>query len=295
MEEENLMNTQRRAILVRWVIACIIVANLAVCPARADTLPKGKAVGNRWKAVYAAGAMPFQTETRVMVTISNDSLVLEPKKGPSFSIPAADIKELSCSLVSSHTASRVQAEVWAGAAWLSPETLLLLPFGLVGMAATYPIKSHHAYIDILWNEKGAEQEIVLRLDGRDYTQFVAELRKATGKEWKNLDTELANVRQFKPEQGYTIFVQLDRKVRIAKSELKPGPYQLVLLKREANRGELYFFHGNRVDAKHLAAVATIEIAAMDDTKADPISYKEDESGAATLSEIRMNNSILRFP
>jgi hypothetical protein len=289
------MNSKRRSILAQWLIACTVVANLAVCPARADTLPKGKAEGNRWKAVYQGGPTPFQAETRVMVTITKDSLVLEPKKGLSFTIPAADIRAVSSSLASSHAASRAQAGVWAGAVGLSPYTVLFLPFGLAGMAATYPMKSHYAYINILWNEKGVEQEIVLRLDGRDYTPFVTELQKATGKEWKNLDAEWAKVQQQVPAEGYTMFVQLDRKVRIAKADLKPGPYQLVLLKREGNQGELYFFSGNRVDIKHLAAVAMIEIATRDDTRVDPISYKEDESGVTTFSEIRMNNKVLRFP
>ncbi len=251
---------------------------------------------NQWVVRFQAGAAPIKLGSKLKLTIDKEKVLLESKKGPSFSIPAAGITEVSSNLVSSHTASLVQAGLWVAAVKETPYTLLFLPFGLGAMAATYPIKSHYAYINILWNEKGTEQEVVLMLNRRDYTQFIAELQKATGKEWKNLDTEWEKVQQeLKREAGNNIPVRLDRKVRIAKSDLKPGTYQLVLLEREGNRGELYFFPGNQVNIEHLAAVAMIEIATIDDTKADPISYKEDENGVTTLSEIRISNKILRFP
>lgn len=175
--------------------------------------------------------------------------------------------------------------------------LMGLPFGLVGMAATYPIKSHYAYVSILWSEKGTEQEVLLKLSRRDYTPFLAELQKATGKEWRNLDTEWEKVQQELKREGANKFsLHLDRKVRIVKSDLKPGAYQLVLLEREANHGELYFFPGNHIDIERLAAVAVVEIDSLaSDTKTEPVSYKQDKNGNTTISDIRTASRTFRFP
>ncbi len=279
------------------LIMAALVAILAVSPAFSVRPPQESPHGNQWKMVYEAGVAPLKVQSPVMVTIRQENVILEPKKGSLFSISAASITAVSSNLVSRPTASSNQAVAWAYAVGFSPYMLMGLPFGLVGMAATYPIKSHYAYVSILWSEKGTEQEVLLKLSRRDYTPFLAELQKATGKEWKNLDTEWERVQQELKREGANKFsLHLDHKVRIVKSDLKPGAYQLVLLEREANHGELYFFSGNHVGIEHLAAVAVVQIESLaSDTRTEPASYKQDENGNTTISDIRTASKTLRFP
>lgn len=273
-----------------------LVAISAVSPAFSVRPPQESPHGNQWKMVYEAGVAPLKGQSPVMVTISDENLVLQPKKGSLFSISAANITAVSSNLVSRRTASSNQAVAWAYAVASSPQMLMGLPFGLVGMAATYPIKSHYAYVSILWSEKGTEQEVLLKLSRRDYTPFLAELQKATGKEWKNLDTEWEKVQQeLKREGANKISVRLDHKVRILKSDLKPGIYQIVLLEREANHGELYFFPGNQIDIEHLAAVAVVQIESLVSDTKEQVSYKQDKNGITTISDIRTASKTLRFP
>jgi len=84
---------------------------------------------------------------------------------------------------------------WGGLAQFNPYTLMFLPLGIPVMAATYPIKSKYAYISILWSEKGADEELQFRLDRKDYESFLTQLRKSTGKAWKNLESEWETLKQ----------------------------------------------------------------------------------------------------
>jgi hypothetical protein len=126
--------------------------------------------------------------------------------------------------------------------------------------------------------------------------LLAELERATGKTWKNMDTEWAKVQQeIKSQQGSKTSIQLDRKVRVSKFELKPGPYQVVLLEREGSRGELYFFPGEQVNIEHLSVATWVEIAPpVPDAASAPVTYKE-KDGTNALAEIRTASKTLRFP
>ncbi len=284
----------------RLLTMCALAAILAVSPAFSARPPQGLPQSNQWKVVYEAGVAPLRVQSSVKVTIRQENVILEPKKGSLFSISAASITAVSSNLVSKRTASQNAVLVYAGAVEAgggSPYGVLLFLPLLAGAAAISPIKSHYAYVSILWSEKGTEQEVLLKLSRRDYTPFLAELQKATGKEWKNLDTEWERVQQeLKREGANKISVRLDHKVRIVKSDLKPGAYQLVLLEREANHGELYFFPGNHIDIERLAAVAVVEIESLaNDTETERVSYKQDKNGNTTISDIRTASNTLRFP
>jgi len=280
-----------------WVtIVSALLVGLSAWPGFSATQQQPQS--NRWKMVYEAGAAPIQKDSGVVVTISKENLALQTKKGSPFSIaPGGGITAVSSNLFSRHTASLEQAALWADLARFNPYTLLYLPFGIAGMAATYPITSRYAHVSILWSDNGTEQEILLRLNRADYAPFLASLQQATGKEWRNLDTEWEKVRQqLKNEENKKISVHLTRAVRILKSDLKPGDYQLVLLGRDANHDELYFFPGNQVNVEHLVAVALVEIQPPEvDAKTGPVSYKQDKNGITTISEIRTDSKTLRFP
>ena len=89
-------------------------------------------------------------------------------------------------------------------------------------------------------------------------------------------------------------VRLDRAVRVAGTDLRPGLYRLVLIEREGGRGEVCFLKGRRRGPANLAAVAPVEILAPASHVAEaPVRYQPDGDFAA-ISEIRMGEKTLRL-
>lgn len=250
----------------------------------------------QWKILYLAGAAPFSVDARINARLANGNLIFEAKKGATFFIPASAITAVSSNLTSEHTATRSQAEAWGALAQFNPYTLIFFPIGLPIMAATYPVKSKYAYVSILWSEKGTDQEVRLRLDRKDYGSFVAELQEASGKQWKNLETEWEKLRrELAGGSGRGTALQLDRKVRVGKVDLKPGLYQLVVLKSDPNHGEAYFFPTDQVNIEHLAGTALVDISPLSfDAHPAEVSYKEDEKGLVWLSDIRTGGELLHL-
>jgi|SRR5579859_1569864 len=280
----------------------LILAVLLTQGFGAMAIPQGGSEANssqqrHWKAVYQAGVAPFGPDSRMTVTISSDSMVFEGKKGRWSSIPVQSITVVSSNLTSEHTATRNQVAAWGALAQFSPYTLLFLPFGAPVMAATYPVKSKYAYISILWSEQNTDQEMRLRLDRKDYSAFLEELQKATGKEWKNLETEWGKLQQaIVANASHKIALQLDRKIRMGSVELKPGLYQLVLLTREIDHGEAYLFPKNEVNIEHLVATALVDIVpASPAIQAAEVRYAENGNGLSRISEIQIADQVLRFP
>lgn len=281
---------------VGLVLAVVLTQSFGGMAKPQDQPDASSSQQRHWKAVYQAGAAPFSPGSRMLVTMTDNSLVCKGKKSRPFFIPAHSITAVSSNLTSEHTATRNQVQAWSGLAQFSPYTLLFLPFGLPVMAATYPVKSKYAYISILWSDEATDEEVRLRLDRKDYKPFLEELQKASGREWKNLDTEWEKVQQtLVGGTNHKMAIRLDRIVRLEKVDLKPGFYQLVLLTQEAGRGEAYLFPNNEINIEHLAATAMVDILPLSsDTQAATVIYKEDVKGESRISEIRYAGQVLRF-
>ena len=255
----------------------------------------GSALRDRWTAVYQGGAAPFGLGTRVQVTIAKDQLDFVGKKGSRFSIPSSTITALSSNLASEHTATRNQMTVWGGLAQLSPYTLIFLPLGIPVMAATYPIKSKYAYMSVIWSHKGTDEEVQFRLNRNDYEPFLTQLRKSTGKEWKNLESDWKSLRQALADgSGRQVPFRLDRKGRFGKVDVKPGLYQLIVLTKAPNQGEAYLFSRNEVDMEHLISTSQVEISVLSD-QVEGVNFKPEDDGVSKISEIRIPGLVLRFP
>ena len=259
----------------------------------------GSAQQGRWDAVYLAGAAPFRLGSRVRVTIVKDQLVFAGKKGAQFYISASTVTALSSNLTSEHTVTRSQIAAWGGLAQFSPYTLMFLPIGIPVMAATYPIKSKYAYISILWSEKAADEEVQFRLDRRDYEPFLAQIRKSTGKEWRNLESEWERLNQaVAAGTGRQTSLRLDRKVRMGIVDVEPGDYQLIVMTEAPNQGEAYLFSNNNVNVEHLISTSHVEIAeSSENDQSEGVSFKQDNNGigVSRISEIRTSGRVLRFP
>jgi len=258
-----------------------------------------------WNVKYQAGAAPFPQQSQIFAFIEDKNLFLKPKKGPNFSIPGGAITAVSSSIKGRYGAASL-AEARFAESMLSPDANSCLGFypcslvvttALLLVIPSYPIKSTEYLVHIVWRDKGVDEEIVLKLHKNDYGPFLVRLEKATGKPWKNLDTDWKRVQQeIKRAEPNKLEIRLDRKVRVAKVGLEPGTYQIVLLEREAGHGEIYFFPGSEVNAEHLAAVVSVEISPLVNEGNTPqIDYNQDLKGKSTISSIRTQSRIFRFP
>jgi len=277
-----------RAVLVGAVFAS--VSAMARQEPDASSPPQ-----SRWTAVYQAGAGPFRYGTRVQVIIAKNQLDFVGKKGSRFSIPAPTISALSSNLASEHTISRNQMIAWGGLAQLSPYTLIFLPFGIPVMAATYPIKSRYVYMSVIWSREGTDEEVQFRLNRKDYEPFLTQLRKSTGKEWKNLENDWERLNQALADgSGRQMPLRLDRKGRFGKVDVKPGQYQLVVLTEAPNQGEAYLFSRNDLNIEHLITTSPVEINVPSD-QVEGVIFKPDDGGVSKISEIRIHGLEFRFP
>jgi hypothetical protein len=287
---KNLMRNSLLACVPKVVTLALMAGGLYAMPQREPDA--GSAAQGRWSAVYQAGAAPFDPGIRVEVAIDKDQVILSGKKGAAFSIPASAITTVLSSPTIENPVSRSQAEAWGGLA----KNLMFLPFGVPVVGATYP-KSKYAYISVTWSERDTDQEVQFRLDRKDYDPLLKQLKKSTGKEWKNLESEWERLRQaIAAGTDHPIPLLLDRRVRIGRVDVKPGSYQLIVLEGAANQTDGYLFPSDHVAAERLISTSQLEIAATtDEPQASSVIYKQDDSGVSRISEVRTSRRLLRFP
>ena len=149
----------------------------------------------------------------------------------------------------------------------------------------------------MWSEKSADEEVRFRLDRKDYEGFLEQLRKSTDKEWKDLESEWERVRKALAS-GTDLHtpLRLDRKVRVGKVDVKPGPYHLIVLKEAPNQGVAYLFLNNEVNVEHLLCTSHVEIAeSSEGSQAEGVTFRQDNIGVSRISEIRSHGQVLHFP
>lgn len=288
---------------IRRALAVAAIVSVVSSPVSRMHAAQDATTGTYWNMTYHAGAAPIRPESKIDVSIEDQKLLLRVKKGPEFAIPLDQITAVS-SNVTGHYGRVSLAEgkfVDSEASRCGPgpdvvcAAVVLTAFLLI--VPSYPIKTTDRLVQIVWRDKNADEEVVLKLHKNDFNPFLAQLEKGTAKPWKNLDTEWVKVQQeLKGAESSKIPIRLERKVRIAKSDLEPGSYQIILLQRDANRGELYFFPGDDINIQRLAAVATVEITLLagGDEKLQ-VDYKQDASGKTTISSVHTSSKVLRFP
>jgi len=286
---------------IRRARAVAAIVSAVISPTAQMYAAQDAATDNHWNMTYHAGAAPIRPEGKVGVSIEGQKLLLRVKKGPEFAIPLDQVTAVSSNVTGRYgRVSRALAKfVDSTQCGPGPDavcgTVVLTAFLLI--VPSYPIKTTDRLVQIIWRDRNADEEIVLKLHKSDFDPFLAQLERATAKPWKNLDTEWVKVQQeLKSAESTKVPIRLERKVRIVKSDLEPGAYQIILLEGETNRGELYFFPGDEVNVEHLAAVAAVEIAlpAKGDENVQ-VDYKQDASGKTTISSIHTSSKIFRFP
>ena len=254
-----------------------------------------------WQASYLAGVAPFPRGAHVQVSIDSEALRLAPRGTNPFVVPAQAITLVASNVKGTHPATRAEGQFLkdfaaAPGPCFPPEGCgAIVIFTAFLMAASYPVKTRDYLVRVFWREGNAEEEVLLRVGQKDYTPLMSELEKATGKTWKNMETEWARVQQeITSRQDSKIAIQLERGVRVGDSVLKPGPYQMVLLEREKNQGEVFFFPGDQVNIEHLSAGTRVELGPAIPDSGPLVTFRERE-GTTTFDQIKLPTRTVRFP
>ena len=229
---------------------------------------------------YEEGSTSIEKGEKVQVTFGNERITYQIDEGKRFSIPTASVSE-----VSYDTKSRRRMGEAAAVALLS-----------LGAAAVFmALKTTKHFVNILWDENGTKQEVVFKVGKGEYKPFLAELERATRKEWRNLPEEEKAVREeLDQEKKNKIEVHLDRWARVDEVELEPGRYQLVLLQREESKSQLYFFSGKKVKTKKIVVGTLVEVVSESTNPNGTEVIYEEKDNVVVISEIRMPTKALRF-
>jgi len=271
--------TARKSRLVRclaiWLAASLLSPSLAW-----SQKPSSTSEGTVWPMKYEVGDFSIKQGTGMQVTVGSATIVCQPDEGRAFAIPAAGVKEITYDV-------KIRRRLAEAAA------VAILSLGATAVFAALKTKKH--FVNVVWSEGGSEKEVVFKVGKGEYAGFLADLQRVTGKEWKDLAREREMVQQeLKTSTGRKTPVQLDRRVQLTDGVLQPGRYQLVLLERPANRGEAYFFAGDDVNVKKIAASAVVEIH-LETTPNVGAQVEYREEGAVTrIAQIRLRDKTLRF-
>jgi hypothetical protein len=262
------------------VLLMFLLNSTLTAVGRAGPLQKPTPQGTQFDMKYEEGTKAVEKGKDLKVTVGNGNIVCSTKESEAFSIPIAAVIEVSYDVKVRRRLAEAAAVAWAS-------------LGAAAVLAVLKTKKH--FVNILWEEDGAKKEVVFKVGKGEYKPFLAELRKATGKEWKNLPKEREMLKkEIEQEKKNTIALQLDRGVHIGAVDLNPGLYQLVLLNRGEGKGELCFFPGKKVEAKKIAAGALVEIVDQANQLKDAQAVYNASGQVATLAEIRTPTKTLRL-
>ncbi len=201
-------------------------------------------------------------KVKIDLRVSHQTVVAKASKLAATEIPLASIASVSYD----ETAHSKGRGLWNASnnSILQDNNEGLDPFGFiapsldVGAALAAPFKTREHFIRILWWIDSEPQEIVFQASKGDYKDILTGLQAVTGKPWHDLPSERQKLREeLDRARDRKIALQIDHAVLVSGAELKPGPYQLVLLERGESQGEAYFFAGSQVHFDHVAAQAVV--------------------------------------
>ncbi len=255
--------------------------------------------GKQWQVRYVTGMEKVATRTPLQLTVTPERITGRTKDDVVVSIPVATVLDVAYDNVANSTAN-----VWLNSAkyfgdpreFGEASPLLASPF-LVAAAVAASLQKKEHFVIILWQEEGGVRTLRLQVAKNNYLAVLKELQTVRGKHWRNLPQERKRLRQElgrSKKRKIPLFV--DRAVLVGESDLEPGLYQVILLQRGENRGELYFFAGKKVDSRHVAAQALVEIEKhASDHAAAQAMYSEVVGGPVTISQIQVPEKTLRLP
>ena len=261
--------------LMALMMASLVVGTL---PTVGQTEPSQ---GRQWEMKYEEGSEKIGKGDRVKVTVGKDTITCDCSGAGALSIPVAKVVEVSYDTKARRRVA--EGAIVAGALSLGIGTMIMF------------MKTTKHFVNIIWDDAGNKREMVLKVGKGDYAGFLGDLERATGKPYKNLAMQRKVTQEaLKQEKANRMPVQLDRAVKVGEADLKPGLHQMVVLEHAGNPAELYFFAGNDVNEKKVAAVALVEVTAQtEQVSATHVHYVE-AGGSSKISEIHTTTKIFRM-
>lgn len=232
-------------------------------------------------------------------TVEPAKILLEGKNAPSVLIPVTQLTGVTYDI----TAQSRIPQASSTADFVSTLFCLdirgcgamdLIAFGATA-AVLAPFKSQKHYVNLIWSDGKEMREVIVELKKSKYQPFLEEIRTVTGKTWSDLPAAGRKIRmELNAAKDKKIGIRIDRKVWVGNTILNPRSYQIVVLDREANRGEIYFFAQNSVNSNKIAAATTIEIAATGGVQVPDVTYAEIDGLKTTISEIKVPGRTLKL-
>ena len=245
-----------------------------------------------WEVKYETGTEAVKHGRKMKVTVGSSEIFCRSDKGEIFSVPVSGVATI---FYDNTVHNRSVAWMKSGGDWvgLYDGGLSLLAFG-AGAAILAPFRSKDHFVHITWTQNEIGNVAVFEIGKKDFRAFQDRLSAATGKEWRNLPEEREKLREeLEREKDNKVSLYLEQTVRTAGGELKSGLYQLVLLERGKDQGELYFFPGKEVALKKMVAVEPVGIIRESNpvTSAEAIYHREWD--LFRIMEIRLPGITLR--
>ncbi len=213
----------------------------------------------KWSVESVPGTEFGEKKAKIDLRVSQKTIVAQPKKLASTEIPVEAIVSVNYD-ETGHSKGR---GLWNASTdpVLNDKDLDFIGMPLLfGAALAAPFKTREHFIHILWQKDAQPQELLFQAGKEDYKKILAELQTVTGKPWHDLPSERQKLREeLEKAKERKVELQVDRPALVNGAQLKPGPYQLVLLEREESQGEAYFFAGSQVHLDHVAAEALVQV------------------------------------
>lgn len=259
--------------------------------------------GKSWRVRYISGsASGIVKDEPVTISVNREWMTVRKSKTLAFSAP---IRNLSA--VDSRTEVRKATKGWedfwdrTGAGDTSL-VLFIAPIFLAGEGILAPIKTTDHFMSMYWLEDGVPKSAEFRASAGDAKSLLAELNKVTGREVEDLQgSSQERLKLIAERFDASPTLETDRQVNVGWRTLAPGAYRLVVVPREKNLAEVYFFpakfQGGSFNANDVAAQAVVELGhrktSLESKAAASVSYGE-QNGIVTFSQIETDEMILRF-
>jgi len=269
-----------------FLLTPILFLSLSFTPAAPQ---QSSPMPQEWEVKYETGTEAVQHGRKMKVTVGSREIFCRSDKGEIFSVPVSGVVTI---FYDNTVHSRSVAWMKSGIVY-GYDPLSLLAVG-VGAAILAPFRSKDHFVHITWTQNEIGNVAVFEIGKKHFRAFQDRLSAATGKEWRNLPEEREKLREeLEREKDNKVSLHLEHTIQTTTRELKSGLYQLVLLERDKDRGELYFFPGKKVKLNKMVAVEPVGTIRESNpvTSAEAIYHREGD--LLRIVEIRLPGITLR--
>ena len=216
--------------------------------------------GKSWNVRYVSGAAPgLRKDATVTLTVTHEWVTIRDSKTIVLPIPAPNLTTVD-SRIEAHRATKGWEDFWdasfntllqdhdtvaANAAVGTADAFIfmgIIPIALIGEGILAPIKTTDHFVSMYWVEDGVAKGAEFRVSGGDAKSLLAELNKITSKTAEDLiEVSQKRLKAIAERFEASPFIETDRQVKVGWRDLAAGNYRVVVVPRERNLAEVYFF------------------------------------------------------